>query len=157
MIVWYITMVNVYTGILMDIQPRAKEIICFKFGSEYESGGAGCISTVDDYIKFLEALRTGKILKEKTIKLLITNQLSDSQRKSYVIKDYGYGLGVRCPMDGSDISDFGWGGAAGSYLIIDIEKKITAFYAQHVVDSPVQTIRQEIKSIIYSAWKIKHN
>ena len=35
-----------------------KHIYNYKIGSEYASGGAGGISTVDDYIKFLEGLRT---------------------------------------------------------------------------------------------------
>lgn len=45
----------------------------FKLGSEYESGG--CISTLKDYVKVLEALRIGNIiLKKETIDLLATNQ-----------------------------------------------------------------------------------
>ena len=48
-----------------------KAIPYYKLGSEYASGGAGCISTVDDYIKFLEALRVGDIiLRKETIDLM---------------------------------------------------------------------------------------
>ena len=35
----------------------------YRIGTKYESGGAGCVSTVEDYIKFLEAIRTYKLLK----------------------------------------------------------------------------------------------
>ncbi len=124
--------------------------IDYKLGSEYESGGAGCISTVDDYIKFSEGLRTGKLLKTETIALMKTNHLTDEQRKSYWVEGYGYGLGVRCPMS-DDVTDFGWGGAAGAYLIIDMKNEITVFYAQHVLNSPVQDLRKQLTPVILEA------
>ena len=40
--------------------PCSKGVQITKFGSKYESGGGGCISTVDDYIAFLEALKKRK-------------------------------------------------------------------------------------------------
>lgn len=122
--------------------------IGYKLGTEYESGGAGCISTVDDYIKFLEGLRTGKLLKPKTIDLMSTNHLTSQQRETYWVENYGYGLGVRCSMGDDNITDFGWGGAAGAYLLIDIKNEITAFYAQHVLNSPVTDFHQELPPII---------
>lgn len=106
------------------------------FGPKYDSGGAGCISTVEDYIKFLEALRVGDlILKRETIDLMATNQLSAKQLKEFARGDYGYGLGVRCPRDGS-VTDFGWAGAAGAYLAIDRINDITVYYAQHLLMHP---------------------
>lgn len=77
-----------------------------------------------------------------------TNQLNDEQLKNYWVANYGYGLGVRCKKDDDGITDFGWGGAAGAYLIIDTENEYTAFYAQHVLASPIQNIRKEILPII---------
>ncbi len=129
-----------------------KTIFSFKFGTEYESGGAGCISTVEDYIKFLEGLRTYKLLKPETVDIMVKNQLDDNQLKEYGLVEYGYGLGVRCPKDETK-TDFGWGGAAGSYLLIDRENAITAFYAQHVLDSPVSSMKYEIGSIIQKIIK----
>ena len=115
-----------------------KYIQDYKFGSEYESGGAGCISTVDDYIKFVEALRKGdKIIKKETVAMLSTNQLNEVQARSFTVDDYGYGLGVRCPISPeSENSDFGWGGAAGSCWCVDIKNGLTVFYAQHVLNAP---------------------
>lgn len=121
----------------------------YRIGRNYESGGAGCVSCVDDYIRFLEGLRMGKLIGFDTIKLMTTNHLSDTQAVSYWLKDnYGYGLGVRCGKNEKEKKDFGWGGAAGSYLFIDMENEVSAFYAQHVLNSPVQNIRSEIKDII---------
>ena len=137
-----------------EIRPKT---IDYKLGTEYESGGAGCISTVDDYIKFLEGLRTGKLIKEETIVLMTTNHLTEEQRKNYWVEGYGYGLGVRCPMDEGNITDFGWGGAAGAYLIIDLKNEITAFYAQHVLSSPVQDLKKQLTPIILEAINESNN
>lgn len=118
----------------------------YVLGDEYASGGAGCVSTVDDYIKFLEALRTGdKILKKETVTLMSTDRLSDSQRETYWTRDtHGYGLGVRCRCKNGRLSDFGWGGAAGAHLAVDRENGISVFYAQHMLNSPNQSIRDKV-------------
>ena len=63
-----------------------KPIANYKIGSEYASGGAGCISTVEDYIKFLEALRTHKLLKPETLQLMTRDRLTEEQRKTFMAK-----------------------------------------------------------------------
>ena len=71
----------------------------FVIGSEYESGGAGCVSCTEDYIRFLEGVRTFKLLKKETVDLMRENHIT-----AYGIDDtpywkketHGYGLGVRC-------------------------------------------------------------
>lgn len=119
-----------------------KDITYFKIGSEYASGGAGGISTVDDYIKFLEGLRGGVFLKPETLQLMITDRLTDAQKTTYWTKDtHGYGLGVRCHDKGEINVDFGWGGAAGAYLAVDPEREISIYFACHLHSSPGQGIR----------------
>lgn len=119
-----------------------KSIVPYKLGSEYASGGAGCISTVDDYIKFLEALRTYKLLKSETLKLMMTDRLTDLQKRTYWSSStHGYGLGVRCPMGDKRYVDFGWGGAACAYLAVDVENKISLYFGAHLLSSPVQGLR----------------
>lgn len=111
---------------------------CFRLGSDYASGGAGAASTVNDYIKFLEALRSGEtLLKRSTINLLQTHQLNEEQyATSWGENRYGYGLGVRCPLPSGNRTDFGWGGWAGAYLAVDLALDLTMFYAQHVLGAP---------------------
>lgn len=119
-----------------------KHIISYKVGTEYASGGAGGISTVDDYIKFLEGLRTNKLLKPETLELMITDRLSENQKRTYWTKDtHGYGLGVKCPKAGGRFNDFGWGGAAGAYLAVDIEREISIYFGTHLLSSPAQGLR----------------
>ena len=115
---------------------------------EYESGGAGLISSVDDYALFADAMANGgvgssgaRILKPETIDLMRTEQM-----RSYVMNPqfgcaagpgYGYGLGVRTLIDKSQgqrssLGEFGWDGAAGSYVMIDPAQKLSIFFAMHV-------------------------
>ncbi|MBQ2897412.1 MAG: beta-lactamase family protein [Clostridia bacterium] len=119
-----------------------KHISNYKIGTEYASGGAGGISTVDDYIKFLECLRTYKLLKPETVKLMMTDRLTDEQKGTYWTKDtHGYGLGVRCPNGDKKYIDFGWGGAAGAYLAVDTQNAISIYFATHLLSSPAQGLR----------------
>ena len=116
-----------------------KEGNVYILGTEYESGGAGCISTAADFSLFLEGLRTFKLLKSETIALMTADRVA-GRRGTLWIDDYGYGLGVRCPRADRDrtdgVFDYGWGGAAGAYMGIDPVHGITVSYVQHVLSSP---------------------
>ncbi len=117
----------------------------YKLGSEYESGGAGCISTVEDCSKFLEALRKGGILlKPETTDLMSTDMLNAEQKKTFWQEGYSYGLGVRCPDVSKGTTDFGWSGVAGAYMAVDRKNGFTLYYGQHVVFSKILDLRVEV-------------
>ncbi len=108
-------------------------------GTEYESGGAGCISTVEDYMRFLEGVRTFRLLKKETVELMRTDRLAPLgiNDASYWKRDtHGYGLGMRCDKGIQGYGDFGWDGAAGAFMAIDIENALTVCYAQHLLADP---------------------
>ena len=116
----------------------------YRPGREYASGGAGCVSTVEDYIKFLEALRLGDvILKKETIAFMATDRLTEQQREMYTYgsSSTGYGLGMRTPRQDPKRTEFGWGGAAGAFASVDPVNNITLYYAQHVLQSPNRPLR----------------
>ena len=116
----------------------------YRPGPEYASGGAGCVSTVEDYMKFLEALRIGDvILKKETIELMATDRLTPQQRETYTLgsTETGYGLGMRTPIANGMITNFGWGGAAGAYCAVDPVNGLSIYYAQHVLLAPNRTLR----------------
>lgn len=137
----------------------------YRLGSEYESGGAGLISSVDDYITFANTLCNGgralngeQILSRSTIDLMRTNQLDEALQKDFnwaQMAGYGYGLGVRTMIDrakGGSLSppgEFGWGGAAGSYVIIDLENRLALFYAQHMLNNQEPYVHPRIRNIVY--------
>lgn len=113
-------------------------------GKDYASGGAGCVSTVDDYMKFLEALRVGdKILKKETIALMATDHLTEKQRATYTKTPIGlgYGLGMLTPYADPKFTAFGWGGAAGAEALVDPVNNLTLYYSQHVLRPPNRHLR----------------
>lgn len=125
-----------------------------------ESASGGLISSVDDYMKFQEALTVdGQLLHRNTVQLMRLDQLSGSQRDGYGYTHIGmgYGLGVRTIIDqakcGSPVGfgPFGWGGATGSYGSIDPENELTFFYMQHVFDTDCLWGNNGIRNIIYSS------
>jgi len=118
-----------------------KNIVPYKLGTNYASGGAGGVSTVDDYILFMEALRTHKLLKPETLKLMMTDRLTEWQKRTYWLTDsHGFGLGVRCSAGIKGYADFGWGGASCAYLAFDPENKISLYFGAHTLGSPVQDL-----------------
>lgn len=126
------------------LHPRGN-VPTYRLGSEYASGGAGCVSTVEDYMKFMEALRLGDtVLKKDTLAFILSQQLTPHQRRTYPHVFYNYGLGMRAPLPGGAYTDFGWGGAAGAHLAIDIPHGLCIYYAQHVLLSPNQAIRSRV-------------
>ena len=138
----------------------------FVFGSEYDSGGAGLISTVEDCGKFAYAMANGgvglngnRILSRRTIDLMRTPALTPEQRKTmnwYWQRGYNYGLGVRTmaepTLGGSNgpKGEFGWAGAAGAYMMIDPDNNLGVFYAEHMLNSQEPYIVNRIRNIVYS-------
>lgn len=137
----------------------------FVFGTEYESGGAGLVSCVEDYARFAAALANGgvgengeRVLGKNTIDLMRTNRLDARQMRDFdwiQFKGYGYGLGVRTLVDkaaaGSPgpLGEFGWAGAAGAYVLIDPERRLGMFYAQHMRKSMEPYVHPRLRNILY--------
>ena len=138
----------------------------FVFGDEYDSGGAGIISDVSDYIKLAAALASygegingERILSPSTVELMRTNTLSEKQRESYNWKHlagYGYGLGVRTmmnPVKGnskSNTGEFGWSGAAGASVYIDPSIGLSAVYAKHTFNPREEYYMPLVRDTLYS-------
>ncbi|MBD2846594.1 beta-lactamase family protein [Paenibacillus sp. IB182496] len=147
-------------------KPVRKDGNGFRLGAEFESGGAGLLSTVDDYIRFLHALTnrgTGangaRILSPAAVELMRTDQLSEPMRADYnweQLAGYGYGLGVRTHIARSASGllsphgEFGWSGAAGCMALIDPESRLTVMYAQHMLNSQEPHVHPRLKNLVYS-------
>ena len=138
----------------------------FCLGSQYESGGAGLYSCVDDYIQLADALANGglglsgnRILSCRTVDLMRTNRLCPEMLKTYdwdALAGYGYGLGVRTMIDPakggalSPVGEFGWSGAAGAYFLADPENELAVFYVQHMIDNLEHYVHPRLRNLIYS-------
>ncbi len=118
----------------------------------YDSGGAGLFGNAEQYIKMVDALANGgvaengyRVLTKESIDLMRTEQLSSEVADIYRSQSanrngYSYGLGVRTLVDKvaanskSALGEFGWDGAAGSYVLIDPENHITIVYVEHIMN-----------------------
>ena len=106
---------------------------------------------MDDFIKFLEALRIGDvILKKETIAMMATDRLTEQQRDAYIFgtPSIGYGLGMRVPRDDPKHTEFGWMGATGAYACVDPVNNMTLFFAQHVVLPPNRPLRHLVYNTV---------
>lgn len=56
----------------------------------------------------------------------------------------------------SPIGEFGWDGAAGAYVLIDVENKIGIFYAQEIRGKGMGgEIHPRIRNLVYEALEEK--
>lgn len=150
-----------------DVTEIPKEQNLFNFGTEYQSGGAGLISSVDDQILLADALANygvgkngNRILSKFGVELMSANHLSpkcldDFTNSVLQCKGYGYGYGVRTnlspAMNGnlSPVGEFGWDGAKGSYFSCDPKNRLAFFYAEHMGGlHPV--ILPRLRNVLYS-------
>ncbi len=147
---------------------RKQPLVCtYTLSPQYESGGAGLTSCTEDYALFLDAVACGgmgksgnRILKEETVNLWKTNQLSGAAADDFdqMRRGYGYGLGVRTHIDparsgtSSPVGEFGWDGAAGSFSMVDPVNKISLTYFQNVLGyNPDQT---KLRNALYKDLRI---
>lgn len=156
-----------YDGVTKSAVEIPKDFNPYVFGSEYDSGGAGLISCVDDQILLADALthhglgkNGNRILSSWGVNLMRTNILDDVQYKTYNnnhshIRGYGYGYGVRTNMHPESVGnimpvgEFGWDGAKLSYLSSCPESGISIFHAEHM-GALHATVIPRLRNIIYS-------
>lgn len=152
-------------GTYKDIGPENDLVL----GDEYDSGGAGIISTVSDYLKLSAALANHglglngeRILSPLTVDLMRRNTLDGNQIKTFnwdQLKGYGYGLGVRTMMDRvkgnsmSNVGEFGWGGAAGTSVYIDPQIKLAAVYSKHTLNPREEYYQPRVRNVLYSCLR----
>ncbi len=146
---------------------RAGQGNSFRLTDNYESGGAGLICSAADYALFADTMACGgtaangyRFLKPETVKLLHTDQLPtytmDGTFSCAAGPGYGYGLGVRTRLDQNEgqrspIGEFGWDGAAGSYVMCDDTNRLSIFFAMHVLSWPscIGSDHAVIRDMIY--------
>ncbi len=135
-------------------------------GDEYDSGGAGVISTCQDYAKLISALANfGKglngeqILSHNGVELLRTNTLTPEQAVSFnwsQLRGYGYGLGVRTLTDKvkasslGNLGEFGWGGAAGSSVYADPDINLAVVYCKHNLSPSEEYYQPRVRNVVYA-------
>jgi len=148
------------------LTPNTRLDAQFQPDCRFESGGGGLISTMDDYVRFAQALVQGgelngvRLLSPKTVQLMSTNHLTPQQLNDFSwdhLSGYGYGLGVRVMIDpaaggiNGTIGEYGWAGMAGSWLLIDPREQLTVVYMQQMLPSREAFIANRIRNVVYGA------
>ncbi|WP_124100285.1 serine hydrolase domain-containing protein [Ruminococcus sp. Marseille-P6503] len=140
----------------------------FKEPPAFESGGAGLVSTADDYAKFASMLIHGgvsdgrRILSENAVKIMSTDSLTPRQRKTCdwdQCRGCGYSCLNRVLTDPSEcegvgnVGEYGWDGWLGTYYSNDPIDKITLIYMIQRCGGFGSYPSRQMKKIIYEALK----
>ncbi len=113
------------------------EHIFEKFSRSYHSAGAGLVSNIEDYSKFMLMIAGKGVYEGKRI---LTEESINKMRIPYVRKCTkglssveSWGLGVRVTRDNLILPDgcFGWSGAYGTHYWVDPENGIAAIYMKN--------------------------
>lgn len=134
---------------------------------------------MNDFSRFAAMLSMGgalggvRILSRSTIDLMRTNHLGPQQLATFYAaqengwefaRGYGYGLGVRTMVDtvraGSNgsVGEFGWSGAAGTWLMADPGCALSAVYVQQVLPNLFESYcHPRLRSVVYAFDEISAN
>ena len=127
---------------------------------EFEIGGAGLVSTVNDYEKFAQMLLNGgeyngvRIISRKAAQLITHNIITEQQMQTYNWDScigYGYGGLMRTLLHPEITTvgckgEYGWDGWTGNYFCNDPENNLTFMYFIQVCGGngirPIRTLKQ---------------
>ena len=123
------------------------------------SGGAGLLSTANDYARFLQMTLNGgeldgkRILSRKTIELMTTNHLGDLPFRS----GQGFGLGFSIVTDLGErgtlgsVGEYGWGGAYHSTYWVDPLEELVVVYLTQIIPATGLDDYSKLRSGVYQA------
>nr|AEQ34089.1 cold-adapted esterase [uncultured bacterium] len=150
-----------YTGENLLIQSRMEE------KPKFESGGAGLVSTIDDYSKICQMfLNNGelegiRILHPETIRFMTSGSLNEAQRSciggwNYL---YGYTYGnllriLKYPGEAVTLGkkgEFGWDGWLGVYVSVIPDYDMFILYMQQKPDTGTTDVVNKIRNVIFSS------
>lgn len=132
-------------------------------------GGYGLTSTLDDYMRFAQMLVNEgtldkvTILKPETIKLMATNQLSDSVTQRMWLPSKGQvGFGIdfavrlRAPLSKEEmngtVGEFFWDGAASTLFWVDPQNELTAVLFVQIMPFAGQ-VHKKFRDAVYGVYE----
>jgi CubicO group peptidase (beta-lactamase class C family) len=117
---------------------RMSPVAAYKAPKKFFSGGAGLVSTAQDYARFAQMLLNGgeldgvRLLSPKTIELMTTSHTSDLPAGSAGGPGANFGLGFRIATDlgGTQMLGsqgiYGWSGIYGTTFWVDPKERLVA-------------------------------
>jgi len=159
-----------------DYKPDEKKLVPFNGGflsiydymtpPAFESGGAGLVSTVEDYSRFALMLANGgtyngiRILGRKTVDFISSPQLTPKQEETFnweQLAGYSYGNLMRVLVNpakaasNGTVGEFGWDGWTGNYFFIDPKENLVMIYMVQRCFGTNSDLIRRLRSVIYSA------
>lgn len=126
------------------------------------SGGAGLLSTADNYAQFLQMMLNGgeldgtRIISRKTVELMTVNHVGADMPK-WVGTGMGFGLGYSVVSDlgargvpGSR-GEYGWGGAYHSSYWVDPAEELVVVYMTQLIPAEGVDDHGMLRALVYQA------
>jgi CubicO group peptidase (beta-lactamase class C family) len=123
------------------------------------SGGAGLLSTAENYATFLQMLLNGgeldgkRYLSRKTVELMTSNHLRGVQFREGV----GFGLGFSVVTDEGargepgSVGEFGWGGAYHSTYWVDPQEQLVVVHLTQVLPAGDLDDFGKVRAMVYQS------
>ena len=140
--------------------------------NEFQSGGAGLVSTIDDFAIFAKLILDGgkykghRVLDEETIDLMIKDHMG--QDKPYLIpwlgpdfmSGFGYGGSIQInetpeqlARNGKGIGHWGWSGAARTIFWIDRKNNSFGILLLQFLSDEDPKIHDEFRALAFAMTK----
>lgn len=115
----------------------------------FESGGGGLVSTLHDYLRFMEMLTRGgerdgiRLLSPRTVRWMCADHLGNIARGEHYLPGEGYGFGLgfavrtangEAAVNGS-AGDYYWSGLGGTYVWCDPAERLIGLW---MMQAPMQ-------------------
>jgi len=125
------------------------------------SGGAGLLSTAEDYATFLQMMLNGgemgqtRILSRKSVELMTVDHISNIDFPWY--NGVGFGLGFSILKDvGSrgtpgTVGEYGWGGAYHSTYWVDPVEELVVVYFTQLIPANGMNDHAKLRTLVYQA------
>ena len=128
----------------------------------FASGGAGLVSTLDDYAAFASMLMNGgshqgkRILSPATVRYMTQPQLTDHASRTYwdSLMGFSYGKLMRIAVHPGQAhymlgaGEYGWDGWLGSYFANLPEERVTFLLMQNVTDTGTAAVTRKLRNIV---------
>jgi CubicO group peptidase (beta-lactamase class C family) len=123
------------------------------------SGGAGLLSTADNYARFLQMTLNGgelngkRLLSPKTIELMTVTHTGDIDFRP----GQGFGLGFSVVEDLGErgipgsVGEYGWGGAYGSTYWVDPKEELVVVYFKQLIPTAGLDDQAKLRALVYQA------
>lgn len=154
--------------------PRAKDDVGFRIGmsdyvpeTAFESGGAGLVSTIEDWCKLMAMLQAGgtwnghRLISAAGLRLMTTPMLSTNQARTFTWLDFpghNYAFFNHVKLPGAPSSNpcnpgtYGWDGALGTNSFVDpVEKLSLVVMIQNEPPFTTRNLTWGLRNPLYAA------